>query len=52
MILHKKVQRLVIITYLILRKREIFMKHIVYLTINKINFKIYIGIHSTENPNE
>ena len=28
------------------------MKHIVYLTINKINFKIYIGIHSTENPNE
>lgn len=26
------------------------MKYIVYLTINKINNKIYIGIHQTENP--
>lgn len=26
------------------------MKWIVYLTINKINQKIYIGIHKTENP--
>lgn len=27
------------------------MKYIVYLTVNKINNKIYIGVHSTENPN-
>lgn len=26
------------------------MKYIVYLTINKINLKIYIGVHGTENP--
>lgn len=26
------------------------MKYIVYLTINKINNKIYIGVHETENP--
>jgi len=26
------------------------MKYIVYQTINKINKKIYIGVHSTENP--
>lgn len=27
------------------------MKYIVYQTINKINNKIYIGVHKTENPN-
>ena len=27
------------------------MKYIVYLTTNKINNKIYVGVHSTENPN-
>ena len=27
------------------------MKYIVYLTTNKVNNKIYIGVHSTENPN-
>ena len=26
------------------------MKYIVYQTINKINNKIYIGVHKTENP--
>ena len=26
------------------------MKYIVYLTINKINNKVYIGVHKTENP--
>ena len=28
------------------------MKYIVYLTINLINNKIYIGVHGTENPNK
>ena len=28
------------------------MKYIVYLTINVINNKIYIGVHGTENPNK
>lgn len=28
------------------------MKYIVYLTINKKNNKIYIGVHATETPNE
>lgn len=27
------------------------MKYIVYQTINKVNNKIYIGVHKTENPN-
>lgn len=27
------------------------MKHIIYLTTNKTNNKIYIGVHKTENPN-
>ena len=27
------------------------MKYIVYLTTNKVNNKIYIAVHSTENPN-
>ena len=27
------------------------MKYIVYLTINTVNNKIYIGVHETENPN-
>lgn len=26
------------------------MKYIVYLTINKINNKVYVGVHETENP--
>jgi hypothetical protein len=26
------------------------MKYIVYQTINKVNNKIYIGVHKTENP--
>lgn len=26
------------------------MKHIVYITVNKINNKVYIGVHQTENP--
>lgn len=26
------------------------MKYIVYQTINKINNKIYIGVHKTEDP--
>lgn len=28
------------------------MKYIVYQTINKVNNKIYIGVHKTENPDE
>lgn len=28
------------------------MKYIVYQTVNKINNKIYIGVHGTENPEE
>lgn len=27
------------------------MRHIVYLTLNKVNKKIYVGVHSTEDPN-
>jgi hypothetical protein len=26
------------------------MKYIVYQTLNKVNNKIYIGVHQTENP--
>lgn len=26
------------------------MKYIVYLTLNKVNLKIYVGVHKTENP--
>ena len=26
------------------------MKHILYCTINKVNFKIYIGVHKTDTP--
>jgi hypothetical protein len=27
------------------------MKYIVYITINRVNGKVYVGVHKTENPN-